>query len=98
MLSACDVARRYNTMARDDNSESILISGESGAGKTEAMKICLTYISQVSERTRSHTECDLPSEVANCGCQCARWAWLSRSEHGGGPPACPSAAASRRFA
>ena len=44
------VDQTYNTMVRDMNSQSILISGESGAGKTEAMKICLTYISQVSDR------------------------------------------------
>jgi hypothetical protein len=42
------VDQTYNTMVRDSNSQSILISGESGAGKTEAMKICLTYISQVA--------------------------------------------------
>ena len=43
------VEQTYNTMVRDANSQSILISGESGAGKTEAMKIVLTYISQASQ-------------------------------------------------
>ena len=43
------VDQTYSTMVRDGNSQSILISGESGAGKTEAMKICLTFIGQVSQ-------------------------------------------------
>lgn len=43
------VDQTYNTMVRDGHSQSILISGESGAGKTEAMKICLTYIGAASQ-------------------------------------------------
>ena len=42
------VDHAYQEMMRNQMSQSILISGESGAGKTEAMKICLTFISEVS--------------------------------------------------
>ena len=38
----------YAQMMTEQKSQSILISGESGAGKTEAMKICLTYIGEIS--------------------------------------------------
>ena len=47
------VDRTYNQMVRDSHSQSILISGESGAGKTEAMKICLTYIAQARRHRRA---------------------------------------------
>ena len=40
----------YAQMMTEQKSQSILISGESGAGKTEAMKIALTYIGEVSNK------------------------------------------------
>ena len=42
------VEHAYKEMNGSQISQSILISGESGAGKTEAMKICLTFICEVS--------------------------------------------------
>ena len=44
------VDQTYAQMMTEQKSQSILISGESGAGKTEAMKIALTYIGEISNK------------------------------------------------
>jgi len=45
----------YRTMMQDGKNHSIVISGESGAGKTETMKLALQYIAEVSGK-RVQTE------------------------------------------
>jgi myosin V len=48
-------ARAYSAMCTFGQNQSLLISGESGAGKTEATKQCLDYLTRVSSSSSSST-------------------------------------------
>jgi myosin V len=51
-------ARAYSAMCTFGNNQSLLISGESGAGKTEATKQCLDYLTRVSSNPNDQQSSD----------------------------------------
>lgn len=56
-------ARAYSAMCTFGQNQSLLISGESGAGKTEATKQCLDYLTRVSSSQQQHGKSE-QSEVS----------------------------------
>eukprot|EP00917_Polyrhabdina_sp_WS-2016_P026395 GHVP01056703.1.p1 GENE.GHVP01056703.1~~GHVP01056703.1.p1 ORF type:complete len:1215 (+),score=238.17 GHVP01056703.1:4324-7968(+) len=53
----------YNTMVSTENDQSIIISGESGAGKTETTKILLRYFTNADVRNKSEVSTIETSEI-----------------------------------
>ena len=58
-------AAAYRGLAIDGMDQSILVSGESGAGKTESVKICLHHIASVQEGTAGLEEFTDADETPN---------------------------------
>jgi len=58
-------AAAYRGLAIDGVDQSILVSGESGAGKTESVKICLHHIASVQEGTAGQDEHDIDNDSDN---------------------------------
>ena len=56
-------AAAYRGLAVDGMDQSILVSGESGAGKTESVKICLHHIACVQEGTAGQEEEETEAET-----------------------------------
>jgi len=48
-------ALSYKGLAFDDRDQSILVSGESGAGKTETVKICMNHIASCQQGPNAHS-------------------------------------------
>ena len=53
----------YTVMAATGGAQSVLISGESGAGKTETAKLCMACLAQLSQSPRASTEAALESSL-----------------------------------
>lgn len=57
--------RMWQNLIADNDNQCVIISGESGAGKTESSKLVMNYISAVSARARDPTYGNIVEDVKN---------------------------------
>eukprot|EP00965_Chrysotila_dentata_P219968 6191471-Pleurochrysis_carterae.AAC.4 len=66
------VATAYRNLLDEGGAQSVLVSGESGAGKTESIKLCMTSLAQLSRSSGKITAAALESSLLLEASACAR--------------------------
>ena len=59
-------ALAYHSLRREGKRQGIVISGESGAGKTESAKVCMEFLTKLAAATQAEGEPDIGKQILAC--------------------------------
>ena len=59
-------ALAYYSLRKEGKRQGIVISGESGAGKTESAKVCMEFLTKLASMSQSENEPDIGKQILAC--------------------------------